>query len=67
MGQKIQIQKNLKNSKMIRVNTNSACNYYTNPGMDSKHSITNSLLNNYNNINFKDSEISGINFNNYLY
>ena len=66
MGQKIQIQKNLKNSKMIRVNTNSACNYYTNPGMDSKHSITNSLLNNYNNINFKDSEISGINFNNYF-
>ena len=69
MGQKIQISKNLKNSKMIHVNTNSAINYYTNPAIDSKYtnsSITNSYLNNYPNINSKNSEISGINFNNYF-
>ena len=69
MGQKIQNSKNLKNSKLIHVNTNSAINYYTNPGIDSKYtnsSITNSLLNNYPNINSKNSEINGINFNNYL-
>ena len=29
MGQKIQISKNLKNSKIIHVNTNSAINYYS--------------------------------------
>ena len=69
MGQKIQNSKNLKNSKLIHVNTNSAINYYTNPGIDSKYtnnSITNSLLNNYPNINSKNSEINGINFNNYF-
>ena len=66
MGQKIQI---LKNPKMIHVNTNSALNYYTNPGNDSRQtnsSIGNSYLNNYPNINIKNSELSGINFNNYL-
>ena len=69
MGQKIQISKNLKNSKIIHVNTNSAINYYTNPGNDSKQtnsSIANSYLNNYPNINSKNSELSGINFNNYF-
>ena len=66
MGQKIQI---LKNPKMIHVNTNSALNYYTNPGNDSRQtnsSIGNSYLTNYPNINIKNSELSGINFNNYL-
>ena len=69
MGQKIQNSKNSKNSKFIHVNTNSAINYYTNPGIDQKQnnsSITNSLLNNYPKINSKNSEISGINFNNYF-
>ena len=69
MGQKIQISKNLKNSKLIHVNTNSAINYYTNPGNDSKHtnsSIGNSYLTNYPMINSKNSELSGINFNNYF-
>ena len=68
MGQKIQNSKNLKNSKFIHVNTNSAINYYTNPGIDSKYtnnSITNSLYN-YPNINSKNSEMNGINFNNYF-
>ena len=68
MGQKIQNSKNLKNSKLIHVNTNSAINYYTNPGIDSKYtnnSITNSLYN-YPNINSKNSEMNGINFNNYF-
>ena len=58
-----------RNRKVYHVNTNSAINYYTNPGIDSKYtnsSITNSLLNNYPNINSKNSEINGINFNNYL-
>ena len=66
MGQKIQ---NSKNTKIIHVNTNSAINYYTNPAIDPKQtnsSIGNSLLNNYPKINNKNSEISGINFNNYF-
>ena len=46
MGQKIQISKNNKNSKIIHVNTNSAMNYYTLNSKDSKQingSITNSI------------------------
>ena len=66
MGQKIQINKNLKNQKLIHVNTNSGVNYYTLNGKDSKQSnssATNSLFNNFHNNN---SDINGINFNNYL-
>ena len=66
MGQKIQISKNNKNSKIIHVNTNSAMNYYTLNSKDSKQingSITNSLLNNYQSNNV--SENNGINFNNF--
>ena len=66
MGQKIQISKNLKNSKIIQVNTNSAGNYYTLNSKDSKQisgSIGNSVLNNYQSNNI--SENNGINFNNF--
>ena len=66
MGQKIQISKNIKNSKIIHVNTNSAMNYYSLNSKDSKQvngSIGNSMLNNYKNNNI--SENNGINFNNY--
>ena len=66
MGQKIQINKNLKNQKLIHVNTNSGVNYYTMNGKDSKQSNssgTNSLFNNFHNNN---SDINGINFNNYF-
>ena len=66
MGQKIQISKNMKNPRIIQVNTNSAINYYTLNSKDSKHvngSITNSLINNYHSNNVSD--INGINFNNY--
>ena len=66
MGQKIQISKNNKNSKIIHVNTNSAMNYYTLNSKDSKQingSITNSILNNYQSNNV--SENNGINFNNF--
>ena len=66
MGQKIQINKNLKNQKLIQVNANSGINYYTLNGKDSKQtnsSATNSLFNNCHNNN---SDINGINFNNYL-
>ena len=66
MGQKIQINKNLKNQKLIHVNTNSGINYYTMNGKDSKQSnssAANSLFNNFHNNN---SDINGINFNNYL-
>ena len=69
MGQKIQNFKNFKNSKIIHVNTNSATNYYTIASKDLKNtnnSITNSLLNNYSNVNHNYSENNGINFNNYL-
>ena len=69
MGQKIQISKNFKNSKVIHVNTNSAINYYTNPANDSKQtnsSIGNSYLTNYPNINSKNGELSGINFNSHF-
>ena len=66
MGQKIQISKNIKNSKLIHVNTNSAINYYSLNSKDSKQgngSITNSLINNFQNNN---SDYNGINFNSYL-
>ena len=66
MGQKIQISKNLKNSKIIQVNTNSAGNYYTLNSKDSKQisgSVGNSVLNNYQSNNV--SENNGINFNNF--
>ena len=66
MGQKIQISKNMKNPRIIHVNTNSAINYYTLNSKDSKQvngSITNSLTNNYHSNNVSD--INGINFNNY--
>ena len=46
MGQKIQISKNIKNSKIIHVNTNSAINYYSLNSKDSKQangSIANSI------------------------
>ena len=66
MGQKIQISKNLKNSKVIHVNTNSAKNYYTLNSKEAKPTngiITNSLINNYKVNNISDN--NGINFNNY--
>ena len=66
MGQKIQTKKNLKNLKIINVNSNSGINYYTLNSKDSKQvngSITNSLTNNYHSNNVSD--INGINFNNY--
>ena len=66
MGQKIQISKNIKNSKIIHVNTNSAKNYYTMNSKDTKPTsgiITNSLINNYKTNNISDN--NGINFNNY--
>ena len=50
MGQKIQISKNIKNSKIIHVNTNSAKNYYTINNKDIKQTngiTTNSIINNY--------------------
>ena len=37
MGQRIQINKNLKPSKIIHVNTNSATNYYTLNSKDTKY------------------------------
>ena len=64
MGQKIQISKNLKSTKIIQVNTNSTGNYYTLNSKDSKQingSIGNSFLNNYQSNNI--SENNGINFN----
>ena len=67
MGQRIQISKNLKNSKIIHVNTNSATNYYTTNSKDSKqtnNSVANSMLNNYQSNNI--SENNGINFNFYI-
>ena len=67
MGQRIQINKNLKDSKIIHVNTNSATNYYTLNSKDAKQtncSITNSILNNLK-INNK-SELNSINVNNYM-
>ena len=67
MGQRIQINKNLKPSKIIHVNTNSATNYYTLNSKDTKYtngSITNSLLNNLKNNN--KSELNSINVNNYI-
>ena len=67
MGQKIQINKNIKASKIIHVNTNSATNYYTLNSKDTKQtncSITNSMLNNLK-MNNK-SELNSINVNNYI-
>ena len=67
MGKKIQNTKNIKYSKFIHVNTNSAVNYYTLNSKDSKlgnNSITNSLLNNFQNNN--NSDYNDINFNSYL-
>ena len=67
MGQKIQISKNLKNSKFIHVNTNSAKNYYSINSKDTKPTnaiITNSLVNNYKSNNISDN--NGLNFNNYI-
>ena len=67
MGQRIQINKNIKASKIIHVNTNSATNYYTLNSKDTKQtncSITNSILNNLK-INNK-SELNSINVNNYI-
>ena len=65
MGQRI--NKNIKASKIIHVNTNSATNYYTLNTRDTKQtngSITNSILNNLK-INNK-SELGSININNYI-
>ena len=67
MGQKIQINKNTKASKIIHVNTNSATNYYTINSKDTKQtncSVTNSMLNNLK-MNNK-SELNSINVNNYI-
>ena len=66
MGQRIQINKNLK-PKIIHVNTNSATNYYTINSKDTKYtngSITNSIINNLKNNN--KSELNSINVNNYI-
>ncbi len=66
MGQKIQISKNIKNSKIIHVNTNSSKNYYAMNSKDNKPTsgiITNSLINNYKTNNISDN--NGINYNNY--
>ena len=65
MGQRM--NKNIKASKIIHVNTNSATNYYTLNSKDTKQtngSITNSILNNLK-INNK-SELASININNYI-
>ena len=66
MGQKIQTNKNIKNSKLIHVNTNSGTNYYTINSKETKQtnsSISNSISNNIKNYN--RSEINSININNY--
>ena len=68
MGRKIQINKNIKASKTIHVNTNSATNYYTLNSKETKQtnsSITNSMLNNIKNNNNK-SEINSNNYNNFI-
>ena len=68
MGRRIQINKNIKTSKLIHVNTNSATNYYTINSKDTKQtngSITNSLICNIKNNNNK-SEYNSINANNYI-
>ena len=68
MGRRIQINKNIKASKIIHVNTNSATNYYTLNTKDTRQtngSITNSLINNIKNNNNK-SEYNSININNYI-
>ena len=67
MGQRIQINKNIKASKIFHVNTNSATNYYTINSKDTKQtncSITNSMINNLK-MNNK-SELNSINVNNYI-
>ena len=68
MGRKIQINKNIKTSKLIHVNTNSATNYYTLNSKETKQtngSITNSLICNIKNNNNK-SEYNSINAINYV-
>ena len=68
MGRRIQINKNIKTSKLIHVNTNSATNYYTLNSKDTKQtngSITNSLICNIKNNNNK-SEYNSINAINYV-
>ena len=67
MGKRFQINKNIKASKVIHVNTNSASNYYTLNTKDTKQtngSITSSILNSLKNNN--RSEINSININNYI-
>ena len=67
MGRRIQFNKNVKTSKIIHVNTNSASNYYTLNSKETKQtngSITNSILNSLKNNN--RSEINSININNYI-
>ena len=67
MGQKIQINKNIKASKLIHVNTNSGTNYYTINSKETKQtnsSISSSIPNNIKNYN--RSEINSININNYF-
>ena len=67
MGRRIQFNKNVKTSKIIHVNTNSASNYYTLNSKDTKQtngSITSSILNSLKNNN--RSEINSININNYI-
>ena len=67
MGRRFQINKNIKASKVIHVNTNSASNYYTLNSKDTKQtngSITSSILNSLKNNN--RSEINSININNYI-
>ena len=68
MGRKIQINKNIKTSKIMNVNTNSATNYYTLNSKDTKQtnsSNTNSLINNIKNNNNK-SEINSNFYNNFI-
>ena len=66
MGQKIQISKNAKTSKIIHVNTTSPMNYYSLNSKDLKvtnGSLTNNVFNKYQSNNI--SENHGINFNNF--
>ena len=67
MGQKFKINKNVKSSKIIHVNTKSSTNYYIINNKKSKQSstsIVNSMSNNYKNKN--KSDINYNNVNNYF-
>ena len=67
MGQKFKINKNVKSSKIIHVNTKSSTNYYIINNKESKQSstsIVNSMSNNYKNKN--KSDINYNNVNNYF-